>query len=82
MIGPLFYEGNLNGERYCQMLEKQITPQIRENYGAQFGNVHVVDARWSSLSQESVGIKLPIELTSGKLFKIELLDLDLKESSH
>ena len=39
VIGPLFYEGNLNEDRYCQILEQQIITQIRESYGAQFDNV-------------------------------------------
>ena len=39
VIGHLFYEGNLNGERFCQMLEQQIISQIEKFYGAQFDNV-------------------------------------------
>ena len=37
VIEPLFYEGNLNEERYCQMLEQQIIPQFDNVWWMQDG---------------------------------------------
>ena len=33
IIGPFFYEGNLNGNAYVQMLNEEITPRLFEQYG-------------------------------------------------
>ena len=36
VIGPLFYEGNMTGEKYLTMLNEQIIPQLRIGYGERF----------------------------------------------
>ncbi len=36
VIGPLFYEGNMTGEKYLAMLNEQIIPQLRIGYGERF----------------------------------------------
>ena len=33
LIGPFFYEGNLNGNAYLQMLNEEIIPRLFELYG-------------------------------------------------
>ena len=33
IIGPFFYEGNLNGNAYLQMLNEEIIPRLFELYG-------------------------------------------------
>ena len=33
IIGPFFYEGNLNGNAYPQMLNEEIMPRLFELYG-------------------------------------------------
>ena len=32
LIGPFFFEGNVNGEAYLQMLNNQIVPGLAERY--------------------------------------------------
>jgi hypothetical protein len=39
IIGPIFYQGNLNGEQYLEYLTTEIVPQIREAYGDNFQSV-------------------------------------------
>ena len=39
VLGPLFYEGNLNGETYLQMLNTSIIPAIQTAYGIRFERV-------------------------------------------
>lgn len=36
VIGPLFYEGNLTGERYMEMLNNSIIPLMQQAYGHLF----------------------------------------------
>ena len=36
VIGPLFYEGNMTGEKYLAMLNEQIIRQLRIGYGERF----------------------------------------------
>ena len=59
------------------MLEKQIIPQIRESYGAQFDNMCGGCKMKLLVTGESW-----YHITLGKLLKIKLLDLDLKENGH
>lgn len=39
IIGPFFIDGNLNGEKYLEMLTNQIVPAIQEIAGDEFDNV-------------------------------------------
>ena len=39
VLGPLFYEGNLNSETYLQMLNTSIIPAIQTVYGIRFERV-------------------------------------------
>ena len=36
VIGPLFYEGNMTGEKYLAMFNEQIILQLRIGYGDKF----------------------------------------------
>ena len=41
IIGPFFYEGNLNGNAYLQMLNEEIIPRLFELYGDRVDHLNV-----------------------------------------
>ena len=47
LSGPFFFEGNVNGENYLQMLNGEVFPQLVEVFDDQFDNGTFQRLRWA-----------------------------------
>ena len=45
VIGPFFFERNVNGENYLRMTNNEIIPQLRQHYPVQAGGASLVASR-------------------------------------
>ena len=47
VLGPFFFDGNVNGQNYLEMLSEQVFPELINAFGDQFRDGHILRLCWA-----------------------------------